>query len=44
VKELDRRVAAGRRMASEQLIAEGQKCNPFLYWITPIRVTLYARE
>jgi hypothetical protein len=44
VNELDLRIAAGRRMVSEQLIAESEKRNPYLYWITPIRVTLYARE
>ena len=44
VNELDRRIAAGRRVLSERLIAEGQKRNPYLYWMSPIRVTLYARE
>jgi mannosyltransferase len=41
IDELCRRAAQGRVIVSEQLVAENEKRNPYLYWMSPIRVTVY---
>ena len=43
-RELQARMAAGRMVVAQKTIAEHSRRNPYAYWISPIRATVYERE